>query len=290
MCRSNNFPKTNDFGNKEEKEEPQSMKETTYTVKIPAILALLGDLHGRPYQQAIASLQKNKPQIIAIAGDIVYGHQPEDDISPLVSQPYILPFLEHCAAIAPTFLSLGNHEWMLDEQDLEQIKNTGVILLDNSWTKHGDIVLGGLTPAVVTDYRQYRLAHPNQNRRYPVRRQTDPDEPIKARPAPDLSWLPAYGETPGFHILLSHHPEYYPRIPKNIDLILSCHAHGGQWRFYNPIKRQSQGLYAPGQGFFPRWTKGIYDNRLIVSAGLANTAPAPRFFNPTEIVYLIPEP
>ena len=85
MCRSNNFPKTNDFGNKEEKEEPQSMKETTYTVKIPAILALLGDLHGRPYQQAIASLQKNKPQIIAIAGDIVYGHQPEDDISPLVS-------------------------------------------------------------------------------------------------------------------------------------------------------------------------------------------------------------
>lgn len=62
------------------------MKETTYQINIPASVALLGDLHGRPYQPVIDSLRKNKPQIIAIAGDIVSGYHPADGVSPLVSQ------------------------------------------------------------------------------------------------------------------------------------------------------------------------------------------------------------
>ena len=53
-----------------------------------------------------------------------------------------------------------------------------------------------------------------------------------------------------------------------------------------PKPKKSEGLFAPGQGLFPRWTRGIYDNRLIVTAGLSNTAKIPRFFNPREIVYL----
>jgi predicted MPP superfamily phosphohydrolase len=66
--------------------------------------------------------------------------------------------------------------------------------------------------------------------------------------------------------------------------MLSGHAHGGQIRLFN------RGLFAPGQGWWPKWTKGVYDHCLVVSTGLSNTAsPIPRLFNPTEIVYVVPE-
>ena len=32
--------------------------------------------------------------------------------------------------------------------------------------------------------------------------------------------------------------------------------------------------------------KGVYDGRLVVSAGLSNTTWVPRLFNPTEVVYI----
>ena len=278
------------------------MKQTTYSLNLPSSLALLGDLHGRPFQPVIDSLRQNKPQIIAIAGDIVSGHHPADDVSPLVSQKNILPFLENCAAIAPSFLSLGNHEWMLDEKDLDCIRNTGVTLLDNAWASCGGIVLGGLTSAVVLDYRRFKGCHGDGSSgsgyhgdgssgsqphvRYPKPDPEEADVRMKRLTEPDLSWLDEYTQTPGCHILLCHHPEYYPKIPDAVDWILSAHAHGGQWRFYNPKTKKSEGLFAPGQGLFPRWTRGIYDNRLIVTAGLSNTAKIPRFFNPREIVYL----
>ena len=246
-------------------------------------LALLGDLHGRPWQEVVNSLRRNRPEVIAIAGDIVYGQHPADDRSPLVTQPYILPFLEHCAEIAPSFLSLGNHEWMLDEKDLGQIRATGVRVLDNSFEEHGGVVFGGLTSALVSNYRRYKSTHPQGTERYPR-----PQADLWQKKTPELAWLEEFRHTDGYHILMNHHPEYYPLIPEGIELILSCHAHGGQWRFFNPIKWRSQGVFAPGQGAFPQWTKGVYDGRLVVSAGLANTTWAPRLFNPTEVVYLRP--
>jgi len=81
-------------------------------------------------------------------------------------------------------------------------------------------------------------------------------------------------------ILLSHHPEYYAQYIKatKIDLTVSGHAHGGQWRFFG------QGIFAPGQGFFPKYTAGVHDDRLIISRGLGNPHPIPRFNNPPELV------
>ena len=45
-------------------------------------------------------------------------------MSPLQTQANVLPFLTACACLAPTFLSLGNHEWMLDQEDLDMIRST----------------------------------------------------------------------------------------------------------------------------------------------------------------------
>ena len=101
----------------------------------------------------------------------------------------------------------------------------------------------------------------------------------------DLDWLHAYASKPGYKILICHHPEYYRRYIKDtewdtFDLIVSGHVHGGQWRL------GQHGVLAPGQGLFPKYCYGCYDKKLIVSAGLSNTACIPRFGNPTELVMI----
>jgi predicted MPP superfamily phosphohydrolase len=101
-------------------------------------------------------------------------------------------------------------------------------------------------------------------------------------PAPNLEWLEKFSHLRGPKILLSHHPEYYPKYIKDlgIDLTLSGHAHGGQWRFFN------RGVFAPGQGIFPKYTSGLYDGKLIVSRGLGNQTPYPRINNEEEIIVI----
>jgi predicted MPP superfamily phosphohydrolase len=95
-----------------------------------------------------------------------------------------------------------------------------------------------------------------------------------------LDMFEGFPSSEKFSILLCHHPEYYPKYlkDKNIDLILSGHAHGGQIRLFG------RGLFAPGQGILPKYDGGAFDNRLVVGRGLANTAFVPRFFNRREIV------
>ena len=108
---------------------------------------------------------------------------------------------------------------------------------------------------------------------------------VKKHVPPELTWLDGFCAEPGYHILLCHHPEYYPRWLRErpIELILSGHAHGGQVRILG------QGLYAPGQGVLPKLTSGVTEGRLVISRGLANCQRVPRLFNPPELVYVLPE-
>ena len=75
----------------------------------------------------------------------------------------------------------------------------------------------------------------------------------------------------------------------NFDLILTGHAHGGQWR----IPFLVNGLFAPDQGFFPDYAGGMYkynDTVQIVSRGLCKSDFVPRIFNPPELVVIDVEP
>ena len=216
----------------------------------------------------------------------MYGSRPEGDKSPLETQNNVLPFLSACTSIAPTFMSLGNHEWMVDQEDLRLLSSTGVTVLDNSFQSvtmgNRVIVIGGLTSGYVTDYRAFRSTQPAEPR-YPRREDiAGVGGAVHAREhKPETGWLEEYCSAPGHHVLLSHHPDYWALLRKmKIDLVLSGHAHGGQIRIFN------HGLWCPGQGFWPRWTRGVYDGRLVVSAGLSNTTWIPRLFNPREIVYI----
>ena len=171
--------------------------------------------------------------------------------------------------------------WMVDQEDLAAITATGVTLLDNSWIERDGLVIGGLTSGYVTDYRTFR-AESGSSDRYPRQESISGIGGAVHASAhkPDTAWLSAFAAQTGFHILLSHHPEYLPLIPSSIELVLSGHAHGGQWRVFN------HGVWAPEQGSWPKWTRGVYAGRLVVSAGLSNTTWIPRIWNPTEVVYV----
>ena len=138
-------------------------------------------------------------------------------------------------------------------------------------------MIGGLSSAYVLGYRRWRAEQGGE--RYPVPGNI---HHIARGVQPETDWLGDYCVQAGWRLLLCHHPEYWPRFLRElpIPLTLSGHAHGGQIRIFG------RGLYAPGQGFLPKYTSGLYEGRLLVSRGLSNNVVIPRLFNPTELVYL----
>ena len=90
------------------------MVDTVYRLDIPVTLALLGDMHGRTYQDVINSMEKHQPDVILIVGDIQYGAQPLEDRSPLGAQLFVLCFWKNGAAWQKPFspLETMNGCWM----------------------------------------------------------------------------------------------------------------------------------------------------------------------------------
>ncbi len=87
-------------------------------------------------------------------------------------------------------------------------------------------------------------------------------------------------------ILLAHEPQFLKKYADaGFRLVLCGHAHGGQWR----IPFTGIGLYAPGQGKFPKYTSGLHtdgDCKMIISRGLGNSEFPLRLFNRPEIVII----
>ena len=226
-------------------------------IKRPLRAAFVADSHDKPYRKIIEEIRARNVDVILITGDIIYAH---DDI---VLNSFNM--LDEFVRIAPTFMSLGNHEGGAVKTVREHCIKAGVTVLEDDSTEFEGIKIGGLTSGYIVDGVGIPESH------------------LKNTPPPNLKWLNAFARESGFKVLLNHHPEYYPQYIKdlNIDLTLSGHAHGGQWRFFN------RGVFAPGQGFFPEYTSGMHDGRLIVSRGLANNAPPiPRLFNRKELIFI----
>lgn len=304
------------------------IKETVYHIEAPLQLtiALLSDTHNTEPTAILNSLRSHQPDLICIAGDVLLGHRPKDDNLIVRSQENVLKLVSGCVGIAPTYLSLGNHEWMVCIEDLEILTSTGAVVLDNGYVEvaGGKIVIGGLTSAIVSYFQKIReqgveeigaedrakdgeqdgaedraengvknrtesgaedRAQDRVEERYPQR----PNHFHPERLNTESAWLDEFEKQEGYKILLCHHPEYWSLrepylINRHIDLILSGHAHGGQMRI------MGRGLFAPGQGWLPKYTSGVYQGEygsLVVSRGLSNTAsPVPRLGNPTEVVYV----
>ena len=236
------------------------MVETWYELgkRYGITLAVLADIHARRVEETLSLVEQNKPDIILIPGDLVDGAAIEKckEHSNFVEEA--ITNLNRIAKIAPTYCSLGNHEKQLTEAEIKELHGTKAVVVDNRYVNvSADLYIGGLSSG-----RNYH------------------DK--KASQKPDISFIAELEKVSGFKILLSHHPEYYEPFlkDKGIDLIISGHAHGGQIRIGN------QGLFAPGQGLFPKYTSGIHDGKLIVSRGISGTELFPRINNKPEIVYI----
>ena len=240
----------------------------TYPISAPECgrrlrIAVASDLHGTPGEPILELLRAQQPDLILIPGDLT------DDRGLRLWMPSVTGFLRECAAIAPTFYSLGNHELgcyhkgnpfrkprkIATPADLaERVAKTGAVLLDNTSVVWNGLTICGLTSGLDGE-----------------------------KNAPDMDVLNRFAQADGFKILLCHHPEYYPKYLRElpIDLTVCGHAHGGHWRFFG------RGVYAPGQGLFPKYTSGITkDGRCVISRGLGNHTRIPRLFNPREVVII----
>jgi predicted MPP superfamily phosphohydrolase len=257
----------------------KKLQISRYGVRGPVDLtiAVVADLHGRAPDLCLAALNAEKPDVICVAGDAMETAQPADApgddggkgwdgrlhklfhfVDSLayrrenakVGPTWLnaMRFFREAAKIAPVFYATGNHDFWITREDRRLIADAGVRLLCNSSAMFhfGDVrvEIGGLASRS------------------------------------GVGWLQAFARRPGYRVLICHRPEYYERYTRSFDipLVLSGHAHGGQWRVLN------RGIFAPGQGLFPRYTRGLYDGRLVVSAGLSNTANLPRINNPVELV------
>lgn len=245
----------------------------------PCKIALVADLHDHPYSRIIDSFKAEYPDFIAINGDLLYAAVPSYSIYEHVPESrqhfkftqYAQNFLKEAVQIAPVLFSMGNHELYLNQEDRDFLDDLGVIFLDDSFRTFGGLIFGGLS----SSYKY--LANTGISA-------TKEEHQAKWDIVFDkvnTDWLDEVEQQAGYKLLLCHHPEFYEHYlcGRKIDLILVGHAHGGQIRLFG------KGLYAYGQGWLPKYTSGIYDGKLIVSRGLANTSRIPRIFNPTEMVY-----
>lgn len=264
------------------------MVATSYRVPAcPVFAALLADTHDQNMDAVLESLRRHRPELILLAGDFLYAAPPAaPGRLKMQESRTALSLLRACAELAVTVVSLGNHEWMLNDLDLALLADTGAVVLDNRFVSlsvnGAALCIGGLTSARLTAYQTWRDKQPLAFL-YPW----PGKEGWPKNPEPNLDWLDGFERQAGYKILLCHHPEYAPRYLKgrNIDLILSGHAHGGQWRYYSPLDRRFHGVYAPGQGLFPKLIEGRHGNQ-IISRGLSNNSAVPRLWNPPELVYI----
>jgi predicted MPP superfamily phosphohydrolase len=230
---------------------------------------LLSDLHNREYGEDNADLlrkvSEQKPDVIFTTGDFVTKIYPQREVG--------IKLLKNLCGIAPVYSVLGNHELGYEDYDglISDIKASGATLLDNDMAEvkvRGDVInVGGLT-----DFPYYEYNGPEYNN-------------------PEAVFLDKFieGEKNRFSVLLVHQPECFMwgLDKKQIDLMLCGHTHGGIVRlpFLGGLFAPNQGLLGQ-DGILPKYTKGYYESdtaRMIITGGLGNEVPVPRFNNPPEI-------
>ena len=250
-----------------------ALELNTYTVSSDALsdafngyrIAHVSDLHnaelGDGNEKLLAMLRAAEPDMIAITGDMIDSRNTDVEVA--------LNFAEKAMQIAPCYYVTGNHEARVSEYDELKagLEACGVIVLENEREQiemSGEFItiLGVDDPSFNTDYLFGDSASVVSNTLAEISTEDDV-----------------------FTVLLSHRPELFDTyVACGMDLTLSGHAHGGQFRL--PFVG---GLVAPNQGFFPKYDSGIYTENgtnMIVSRGIGNSLLPFRFNNRPEVILI----
>lgn len=227
-------------------------------------IAQVSDLHnaafGKNNKTLLDTLSDCDPDIIVITGDLVDSGHPDVEIA--------LDFAKNSVQIAPTYYVTGNHESGISGYEVLRyfLEKLGVVVLEDAAVllshRGAEVTLLGLSDPAFSG-------------------ESDLFSKVPAMVETKLRRLTE--EVDGYTILLSHRPELFGTyVTCNMDLVLSGHAHGGQFRL--PF---IGGLVAPNQGLFPKYDAGLYadgNTQMIVSRGLGNSILPFRFNNRPEIV------
>lgn len=258
-----------------------TIKVTKYDVKNSKIpesfnnfkIVQISDTHNDYYGDKLIDLtnkvKKEKPDIIVITGDLVDAQR--------YNVKNTLEFIDAIKDIAPIYFVYGNHDIGIEGDShytrmVEDLEDRGVIFLNikkDTITIGEDSIniIGIQDPSVV--YAIERFAYLESS-----------EEKTRAMIEEVLEEIE---DDDDFTLMLAHRPEYFEVYTDyNIDLVLTGHAHGGQFRI--PFVG---GLYAPNQGLFPKYTSGVHSSNnteMIISRGLGNSRFPIRIFNTPEIV------
>lgn len=228
-------------------------------------IAHVSDLHntemGEDNENLFAMLREAEPDIICITGDLIDSRNTDIEIA--------LHFAKGAMKIAPCYYVSGNHEARISEYDELKIglKALGVVILEDEKAEinldnEKTLLIGVNDPSYQTDYL------------------FGDDETVMCEKLSEL-----HSKEDGYTILLSHRPELFEIYKEaKVDLVLSGHAHGGQFRL--PFVG---GLVAPNQGLFPKYDAGLYteeNTNMIVSKGIGNSILPFRFNNRPEVILI----
>lgn len=215
----------------------------------------ISDLHNATFgfdnKKLIDQIGQQSPDILVITGDIVDSNHTNIKTA--------ITFARKCVEVCPTYYVTGNHEYWLSEKELQDLyqglDEAGVVILNNSTVTVNKgsetFTLLGLDDKHLSDMTLRNL----------------------------MEEVPAEQVT----VVLAHEPQYIQEYSRGgADLVLSGHAHGGQFilPFLGPV-------VAPDQGFFPQYTEGEHlsgKTHMIISRGLGNSVIPVRIFNAPEIV------
>lgn len=222
----------------------------------------LSDLHnkrfGKNQKRFIEMLKEEQPDLIVYSGDLIWRLGP--DYEPVEE------FLSQVTTIAPMYFVSGNHEHA--KQEYPKVKNLlnqyGIINLDNT------------------------MVYLDKEKKLGLYGVADPDffskEDKKGYAIFEQTLTKLLKENPSeCSILITHRPEIFDLYVKhNVSLVCSGHAHGGQVRLIF-----KDGLLAPHQGLFPKYTQGPYyknNTCMNVSRGLGKSRGITRVCNKPEII------
>lgn len=228
--------------------------------KIPASfdgfkITQVTDLHdasfGENQSRLVEKVRATNPDAIFITGDLVDSRRYDLENS--------LQAVRQFVEIADVYYVIGNHEVALNLTDeiYAALIEIGVHVLPNEallLERNGEqIVIAGIEDPLMGQDVEQSIDQAMQN--------------INK----DL-----------FTILLSHRPEQFEAyVKKDIDLVMTGHAHGGQIRV--PF---IGGLVAPSQGMMPKYSAGIFEEqqtKMVVNRGLGNSLFPYRILNLPEI-------
>lgn len=242
----------------------QTTEYTLSSAELPAAfdgkrVVQVSDLHnanfGKGQSSLIEKVEAADPDVIFLTGDLIDSNRYDLETS--------LTLVDALVDMSEVYFVLGNHEVAVNKIDeiTAALEERGVTVLMNDkvqWEEGGETVqIAGINDPLFN---------------------VDLTEEDFTRDA-----LAETALTDDFTLLLAHRPEMFSiYVEQGIDLVFAGHAHGGQVRIPG-----LGGLIAPGQGWFPTMTEGIFrkeGTQLVLSRGLGNSGFPVRVFNLPEVV------